>query len=131
MKKIADEENMNLFSKIDSSAISLIVSNLLTIIIAIIEKWDFRILVWIYWFQSVIIGVFNFIRILKLKNFTTEGVLVNKMPIPPTQFSKIFIAIFFAFHYGFFHLGYLIFILVQTFQNKTQITNILFIFFSP
>lgn len=86
----------------------LLISNIITIYLALTRGWGVFSLMLIYWFQSVIIGVFNFIRILQLKDFSTEGFTINDVPAKPTFGTKIFTAIFFAFHYGFFHLGYLI-----------------------
>lgn len=73
----------------DSSSISLLVSNIIVITLAIVQKWDVSTVLWVYWTQSIIIGFFQFLRILSLKNFT---------------------AFFFAFHYGFFHFIYAIFL---------------------
>jgi hypothetical protein len=72
---------------------------------------------WVYWFQSITIGFFNFIRILQLKEFSTEGFKINGQPVQPTQSTKIFTAFFFLFHYGFFHFVYLIFLLTGTFAK--------------
>jgi hypothetical protein len=72
---------------------------------------------WIYWFQSITIGFFNFIRILQLKEFSTEGFKINGQPALPTQGTKTNTAFFFLFHYGFFHLGYLVFLLSGTFTG--------------
>jgi len=97
--------------KWDSSAYFLIVVNIIIIIIAIIKQFDFLTLLFIYWCQSVIIGLFNFIRIFNLKNFTTENIEVNNQKIKPTKASRNFIAFFFLFHYGFFHVIYLMFLM--------------------
>lgn len=74
---------------LDSSSISLISSNLIVIILAVTQNWDISTLLWIYWIQSIIIGFFQFFRILSLKTFA---------------------AFFFTFHYGFFHFIYAIFL---------------------
>jgi len=65
---------------------------------------------WVYWFQSVIIGIFNFIGILQLKNFSTKDFKIGGRPAQPTRDTKNFTAFFFLFHYGLFHVVYLIFI---------------------
>ena len=70
----------------------------------------------VYWIQSIIIGLFNFIRIIQLKEFSTEGLSVNGKAIPAVPFVKFYVAFFFLFHYGFFHLVYLIFILANSFH---------------
>ena len=57
------------------SAWSLLISNLLIALFTIIEKQSVLNMLWVYWFQSVIIGVFNFFRILSLKEFAVDGFL--------------------------------------------------------
>jgi hypothetical protein len=94
----------------DWSALTLVVSNLLTIAIAVYQKWNPGTVMWIYWGQSVIIGVFNVVRMWTLQNFTTDGLKVNDHPVDPTTGTKRYVAIFFMVHYGFFHLVYAIFL---------------------
>jgi hypothetical protein len=94
----------------DLSSASLILSNLVTIVIAVMQDWNLGVLIWIYWGQSVIIGLANFVRILSLKKFSTENFKINDEPVPPTRWTQIRTAFFFLFHYGFFHLGYLFFL---------------------
>ena len=65
----------------------------------------------IYWGQSIIIGFYNFIKILNLKNFTTENFKINGQTVEPNNATKYKTAIFFVFHYGLFHVAYLSFIL--------------------
>jgi cellulose synthase/poly-beta-1,6-N-acetylglucosamine synthase-like glycosyltransferase len=87
---------------------------------------------WIYWFQSITIGFFNFIRILQLKEFSTEGFKINDKPAQPTQSTKIFTAFFFLFHYGLFHFGYMTFILTGIFTkaygNLPTFADLIYIF---
>ena len=101
----------------DFSTWLLIFSNLLVIAFAVIENWDLLTLMWIYWFQSVIIGFFNFIRILTLKDFSTKDFHINNKPVKATKGVKIFTAFFFAFHYGGFHLVYLGFLFIASFTS--------------
>lgn len=90
----------------DSSALVLILSNLITIILAVIFSWSIMIILWSYWLQSVIIGFFNFFKILSLKNYSAERV-------------KLGAAVFFAFHYGFFHLAYALFLAGFSFFSQS------------
>jgi hypothetical protein len=71
----------------------------------------------VYWIQSVVIGIFNVVRILQLKDFSTEGFSINDVPAQPTNATKIFTAGFFLFHYGFFHFVYLIFLVAGAFSG--------------
>lgn len=68
---------------------------------------------WTYWLQSVFIGVFNFLRIWTLERFSTDGLTSNGRPVGETEAEKRSTALFFALHYGFFHLGYLVFLTVE------------------
>ena len=70
--------------RFERSALVLLLSNLFTIVIALAQKWDAAEAMWIYWGQSVTIGFFNWRRILELRQFSTEGFLVNGKPVEPT-----------------------------------------------
>jgi hypothetical protein len=94
----------------DPTAWSLIFSNLLTIAFAVLEKWNAVTVLWLYWWQSVVIGFFNVVKILSLQEFSTEGFKLSNTPARPTTSTKVFTAFFFLFHYGFFHLVYAIFL---------------------
>lgn len=101
----------------DPSLWFLLFSNIATIFFAITENWNLSTIMWVYWFQSITIGFFNFIRILQLKEFSTKGFRISGRPVQPTQGMKLFTAFFFLFHFGFFHFGYLIFLLIGTFAK--------------
>jgi len=89
---------------------SLILVNGIAIIWAVIDHWSLTNLIWIYWFQSVIIGIFQVRKILDLKKFSTTDLKMNGRPVEPTDFWKKYIATFFFFHYGGFHFVYFIFL---------------------
>lgn len=114
----------------DPSLWLLFISNIVTIYFAIIEHWNPTTVLLIYWFQSVIIGLFNFIRILQLRDFSTEGFGFNGRPAEPTSATRLFSAFFFLFHYGVFHLIYLGFILTETFGGKPDVTEFRYILFT-
>lgn len=94
----------------DKSARNLLISNGLIIAIAVIEGWRLSDVMLIYWGQSVIIGWFNFWRILALRNFSTKGFKINNRSVKPTTKTRKDTAIFFLLHYGFFHLVYFLFL---------------------
>jgi hypothetical protein len=104
--------------KLDASLIVLLFSNALTIILAITQHWNLITIMWIYWAQSVIIGIFNFIRILSLKDFSIDKLYFVNLSGKPALIVKIIVAFFFAFHYGFFHLAYFVFLIVISLQNS-------------
>lgn len=67
--------------------------------------------VWIYWLQSIIIGFFNFLDLLTIKNYDAADFKMNDAPV--TSKNQGCMAWFFLVHYGFFHLGYCVFLLVD------------------
>ncbi len=95
----------------DYSGIGILVSNLLVIVFAVLEGWSLSSMMLIYWVQSVIIGIFNFFRMLLLRSFCTEGFTSNGTRVPENAKGKRSTAIFFAIHYGLFHLGYGMFLI--------------------
>lgn len=97
-------------SLLDSSSVSLLVSNIIIIILGLVQKWEISTVLWVYWTQSIIIGFFQFLRILSLRKFSTGNFTINNQPVLPTEKTKTSTAFFFAFHYGFFHFIYAIFL---------------------
>ncbi|MEI7741989.1 MAG: DUF6498-containing protein [bacterium] len=98
----------------DPSFWTLLLANLFTIRLAVLENWSFSTVIWVYWYQSVIIGLFNFLRILTLKEFSTEGYTSNNKPMLPDQKTKLGTAFFFLIHYGIFHVVYASFLSQNT-----------------
>ncbi|MEO0612682.1 MAG: DUF6498-containing protein, partial [Pseudomonadota bacterium] len=88
----------------------VIAGNALTIFLAITRGWSANEVMWIYWCQSVIIGLMNFVRMWTLKNFSTDGLSSNGKPVEETPEAARATALFFAFHYGFFHVVYALFL---------------------
>src|SRR3989344_790985 len=64
---------------IDPSTISLVFANILVIFAALFEHWDTATVLWIYWLQSVIIGLFTFVNIITLKDFSTQNFKINNV----------------------------------------------------
>jgi len=61
----------------DQSIRLLLFSNVIVIILALVQHWSIGELLWIYWWQNVIIGFFNWRRILTLKSFSTMGFKID------------------------------------------------------
>jgi hypothetical protein len=100
----------NLFQ--DWSLWLLLLANGVIIPLAVTQNWNVLALMWVYWFQNIVIGFFNFLRIRQLREFSTDGLVINGRHAEPTQETKNYIARFFLLHYGIFHLVYFIFLLV-------------------
>jgi len=94
----------------DSSLYGILIGNALAFLSAVTRHWSIAPLLWIYWGQSVAIGVSNVIRMLRLREFSTEGFQLGGRPVPATRDSLEQSALFFSFHYGFFHLVYALFL---------------------
>lgn len=73
---------------------------------------EFNTLVFLYWGQSVLIGLFNFVDLLTVKNIVPGSIVMDNQPVTNPRSGCT--AGFFALHYGIFHLVYLVFILVQS-----------------
>jgi hypothetical protein len=98
---------------------ALLAANLVTIVLAIVENWDPATVIFIYWTQSVIIGIFAVIALLsadtadlaadmgRLQAEEGGSPVVGERHV---RFYKAAIAGFFALHYGLFHWGYYEFI---------------------
>jgi len=95
----------------DRSIVPLLLSNLLTIAWALFEGWRIVDVLLVYWVQSIVIGYFNYRRIMDLKEFSTENFTINDRQLDPTPETKKHVARMFAAHYGAFHALYLVFIL--------------------
>lgn len=95
------------------SARNLLLSNAATLVAALALHWSVGWLLWTYWIQSVIVGYYARRRMLSLREFSTEGFTSGDQPVPETEDGKRSTARFFVFHYGFFHLAYLVFLFAQ------------------
>lgn len=95
-----------------SSTGALVLINVVTIAIAWWLRWPLVTLLWPYWLQSVIIGGFSFWRILKLGRFSLANTSGFDRGSP--EATKRSTALFFALHYGIFHLAYLAFLVQAT-----------------
>ncbi|MBU4502414.1 MAG: hypothetical protein KKA79_07495 [Nanoarchaeota archaeon] len=125
----------------DPSSWSLILANIVTLVWAIKESRPLASLMLVYWVQSVILGFFQFIKILSLEKVPIKNISFSGETLESTrktrtlltkissfkkapdviQKTKILIALIFAFHYGSFHLYYL------SFLNKTVSTQLILV----
>lgn len=96
----------------DPSFWTLAILNIYFAIMAYKEGLANYTLIWLYWCQSVIIGIFNFLRIITLNKFSNANFKAggSTTDMPPTRNTKLSTAFFFLVHYGFFHLVYLVFL---------------------
>jgi hypothetical protein len=89
----------------------------------------FTTLIWLYWAQSVSLGVFNFFDLLTLGN-SSEPFIINDKPVN-TIATTLILPFFFLLHYGIFHLVYFGFIFTMKSTGPFQwdfFRNFLFAF---
>ena len=67
-------------------------------------------LLWVFWAQSVLIGVAAAVRMSLLRQFSTDGFTGNGKPVPETPKGKRETVAFFLIHYGGFHAVYAAFL---------------------
>ena len=93
----------------DPALLFLLLGNLYVIWYYEANPGSFNTIIWIYWCQSMIIGLFNFVYLITAKKGSnSHSVEDDKKAIPGGCG-----AFFFLFHYGTFHLVYFFFILVK------------------
>lgn len=105
----------------DPAMWSLIVLNLFFIYEFKDDPRQYTSIIWLYWCQSMLIGVFNFLDMITLKNVDVSGMNISGKPATSKQ-AKGCMPIFFLFHYGMFHVGYFVFLLVDFKLTDTNFT---------
>jgi Family of unknown function (DUF6498) len=70
----------------------------------------FTTLIWLYWVQSVLLGLFNFVDMLTVRKVQPDSIKINGKKSTESNLLKAPGAFFFLLHYGAFHFVYLIFI---------------------
>ena len=96
------------------SAVSLFAVNLGIIGFAVKDNWSLPTILASYLLQSVIIGIFQAIKMADLNEFSTAGLTINNQAVGPTPATQRTVVIFFLFHYGVFHAAYFAFILSES-----------------
>jgi hypothetical protein len=91
---------------VSPSALSLLAVNIGVIGFAVRDDWSLATILMSYVAQSVIIGIFQAVKMSDLTVFTTGGYKINHWPVPPTQTVKWIAVLIFVVHYGLFQFGY-------------------------
>lgn len=94
----------------DNSLWSLLAVNAGALLLAWWNGWTLTELMLVYWGQSVIIGAASVLRILRLREFSTENFKINNQSVEPTRATQVKVAGFFVLHFGLFHVVYLVFL---------------------
>ena len=111
---------------------SLLSANLFTIILAIAGNWDAGSVIFIYWVQSVIIGIFTVASIAGADTMAIKADMDARyreqhedIVLDPRQVKKhqYILAVFFFVHYGIFHLAYYDIIINSGMFGSVPVTN--------
>jgi len=108
----------------DPSLWALLLLNLLFIYEYRNDPTQYTSIIWLYWCQSVLIGVFNFLDMITLKNVNAD-ITINGKPATARQ-AKGCLPFFFLIHYGIFHFVYLIFLFVDFKLSDTNFSYLKF-----
>jgi len=99
-----------------ASSIFLLLSNIATLVAALLLHWSTGWMLWAFFLQNVAIGGFACRRILALDRFSAGGFQFMHRPIGEDEHGKRLGALFFCIHYGLFHSAYLGY-LVSTYHD--------------
>lgn len=126
MKKINLNSIVETFRKPTLTHFSIIIVNIIPIIGIIFFGWTLFSILFIYWFESFTIGIFNVIKMFFCRTFPVSRIKNDNVKIPNLNGSgvEIFLGMiyipFFMFHYGMFLFGHLIFInAIQSIMNNS------------
>ena len=108
----AHSREMAAEARSDNSLFVLIAVNIAVLVVALVMQMSLRGLMLVYWTQSVVIGLCHVVRMVRLRRWSSRAASVGgvTLDINVSGRSKREIAVFFLFHYGIFHAGYLVFI---------------------
>jgi hypothetical protein len=105
----------------------LVASNLICAVLAYLQAWSLHELLWIYWWQNIVIGFVNARRMLGLKSFSTEGFTSNGRQVPETEAGKRSTTTSFVIHYGIFHMAYLLYLVGERPLSQLPALGIAFV----
>jgi hypothetical protein len=102
----------------DWSLWTLLASNLWVLALSVVQQWPLIDILWTYWFQSVTIVLFAFLRILTFKNSTDTKSGINGRPTPLMSGDRSQFAFWFIVIFGFAHLAFAC--MFRVWSNQTQ-----------
>lgn len=112
------------------SITSLVVANLLPLYGVFFWGWNVFSLMLLYWLESLIIGVFNILKINKAEGKKLTELDAKMFGQKVNDADPFALATFFAFHYGLFMLVHLIFIFTFFFSPSLDLISLVFAFLS-
>lgn len=99
---------------IDRGLVGILLGNALTLAVALWQQWSALDLLWPFFLQSLVIGYYARRRLLLAPQLTVDNMTINGKPVTGPEQVRRFLRWFFVLHYGGFHLGYAIFLLIAT-----------------
>lgn len=92
-------------ARLRSSALALIVANLVPVYGVLALGWKVAPIMVFYWSENLVVGFFNVLKMARAEGeVANSGTTLNGRPV--TRDSRRAMMAFFAFHYGFFTLGH-------------------------
>jgi len=104
-------ENMTttIFSRLRSSALALVVANLVPVYGVLALGWKVAPILVFYWTENLVVGFFNVLKMSRAQgDVSNSGTTMNGRPV--TMESRKGMIFFFVVHYGGFTLGHGIFV---------------------
>jgi hypothetical protein len=99
-----------LLGRFKTSALALILANLVPLFGVLALGWNAAALVVFYWAENLVVGFFNILRMKRAQGpLGSIRMTLNRRPV--TEASRTALILFFVVHYGFFTLGHGIFVL--------------------
>ena len=95
------------WARLGPDVLFLLLTNLAVMALALARGWKLEPLVWVYWFQNLVIGFFAWRRIKRLRGFSVEGLRIDGRPARADSKTRDQVAGFFLLHFGLAHLVYL------------------------
>jgi len=97
-------------SRLRSSALALIVANLVPVYGVLALGWKVAPIMVFYWTENVVVGILNVLKMARAAGSVADSrTTLNGKPV--TQGSRKALMVFFAVHYGFFTLGHGVFVM--------------------
>jgi hypothetical protein len=101
---------VSLLGRFQTSALALILANLVLLLGVLALGWNAAAIVVFYWAENLIVGFFNILRMKRAQgSLGSSRMTLNGRPV--TEASRTALILFFALHYGFFTLGHGVFVL--------------------
>jgi hypothetical protein len=105
-----DAQQKHFFRRLRSSALALVMANLMPLYGVLALGWKVAPILVFYWTENLVVGFINVLKMARAKGaVNAPNMTMNGRPV--TQDSRKGLIIFFIFHYGGFTLGHGVFVM--------------------